>query len=957
MIKITNKRIVIRYCIALFVVILAFLNVNGQEYEDIISPSPTAAALGEYGNITDVSSTGAHEINIPLWEVKGRQLKVPISISYRTSGIKVEDQGSSIGLGWTLNASGVITRSILGEPDDPVSEKPAGLPWTIDNYQRDVLWGLLDKFAIGFDHQPDKNYYNFPGYSGRFVYDHDYKPMIYPNRELNITNNVIDHVPGKTVVDGNGVIHYFNEQESSQQGATAWWLTRMESADGSEWIEFKYAYENIAYFAPEREVLFIDAMSQFTAWEGGPILKNYGTKRLTEINTSFGTKVKFVEGEERQDYIDYSSNNNPRVLDYIEILHNDQCIRKIDFELELVQTNWKFSESDYSSGVFMGYDMDWANKRYYLKSVTEESCNSNVEKKHEFEYYGRYSWGKDELPNKMSMAQDHWGYYNGKRSNKTLRPTYTGKIPYEERGEDADRTVLGGDRSSSFPEMRCGTLKSISYPTNGKTEYVYSAHIAKTPEYMGSESIIAGGLCVSTLNNYNGQNIVKSINYQYDKGYLVDFPTYTSDLIYVQESGLSGDETLHHYIHPQCQWGSTIPNGEERTGDCRQYVRVCAGNPVSLGVVNGYHLNYENITTYETNNGRVVKSYTTAHDFPDVAFNDDPYYYYDEHQYFYLGYVPYEWRKGTWVSQKGWPYGLKTDYSWKRGKLSSESVYIGEETDPVKQVNYQYNYQNIYGTVTKAQLNSDGSQCTRYYKDTENPSPLYGLTVNRTVFLSHFIQSGNFGFVPIEETMYYWGCNLIQPGIAQLGNKIVMEDGITTTIDYEYNELNQVSKETTTKSDGTEFVTRYKYPKEYDFETFTIGSDDSADDQCQAIEEMLECNMVNFPIEIFTTNKEDGIEYVVNGKINGFDHRSGIGGGEIVVPHNKFQLEVSDPIIYSENFGSYIKKSSNGNNDSYSFIKNNDYIEKVRYDEHDNHSNLLQYHKINDVDICFLLGL
>lgn len=57
--------------------------------------------------------TGDFQYNIPLMEVDG----YPINISY-SSGIGVEDQASMVGLGWTLNAGGVITRVVRGIPDD-----------------------------------------------------------------------------------------------------------------------------------------------------------------------------------------------------------------------------------------------------------------------------------------------------------------------------------------------------------------------------------------------------------------------------------------------------------------------------------------------------------------------------------------------------------------------------------------------------------------------------------------------------------------------------------------------------------------------------------------------------------------------------------------------------------------------------------------------------------------------
>ncbi|MDG2448305.1 MAG: hypothetical protein P8M34_01660 [Saprospiraceae bacterium] len=85
---------------------------------DIIPPSPTAAALGAYGN-TDISpESGIANIGIELLDFGGNHLSVPISLNYLSSGLNVEQVSSWVGLGWSLIAGGVITRTVIGDPDE-----------------------------------------------------------------------------------------------------------------------------------------------------------------------------------------------------------------------------------------------------------------------------------------------------------------------------------------------------------------------------------------------------------------------------------------------------------------------------------------------------------------------------------------------------------------------------------------------------------------------------------------------------------------------------------------------------------------------------------------------------------------------------------------------------------------------------------------------------------------------
>jgi hypothetical protein len=97
--------------------LLIKLNAFGQQTQTIIPPPPDAAALGKYGNIPVSTYTGVPNINIPLFNVQYRDVNIPVSLSYHSSGVTVEEEASWVGLGWTLNIGGVITRTIRNGDD------------------------------------------------------------------------------------------------------------------------------------------------------------------------------------------------------------------------------------------------------------------------------------------------------------------------------------------------------------------------------------------------------------------------------------------------------------------------------------------------------------------------------------------------------------------------------------------------------------------------------------------------------------------------------------------------------------------------------------------------------------------------------------------------------------------------------------------------------------------------
>lgn len=80
--------------------------------------APTAASLGKYGDIPIGYNTGTPQISIPLYTVRSGSLSLPIGLSYHASGLKVQEKASWVGAGWSLNAGGAITRTVVGGPDD-----------------------------------------------------------------------------------------------------------------------------------------------------------------------------------------------------------------------------------------------------------------------------------------------------------------------------------------------------------------------------------------------------------------------------------------------------------------------------------------------------------------------------------------------------------------------------------------------------------------------------------------------------------------------------------------------------------------------------------------------------------------------------------------------------------------------------------------------------------------------
>lgn len=153
---------------------------HGTSY-NFLPGSPQAGSLGRFGQVPVGNFTGTAEITIPVYKVEFRDLSVPITLNYHASGNKPDLFPGPVGLGWALNAGGVITRVIKGEsdmgPKPPYPgflphPDPVGDPRSEDSWASDVLFRNLILTTLSPEMEPqadpDEYYFNIGGKCGRF---------------------------------------------------------------------------------------------------------------------------------------------------------------------------------------------------------------------------------------------------------------------------------------------------------------------------------------------------------------------------------------------------------------------------------------------------------------------------------------------------------------------------------------------------------------------------------------------------------------------------------------------------------------------------------------------------------------------------------------------------------------------------------------------------------------------
>lgn len=453
----------------------------GQQYNlgTIVPPSPNAASLGKFGGLNTNLSSGSINVDIPLYTFKSRKLSLPISLSYSSNGLKVDEIASRAGTGWNLNAGGVVSRTVFGSMDEYTAHARLTMADFESQTQRDQInymnsvTGLSLGFSraepnIGEDSQPDLFNFNFNGLTGQLIIKYNHTDVSNNSHFdcvlLNHSGLKFETGLGNVAATGyyfkatteDGVQYFFNAEESTviNDGLSStnyvnipssFYLTKIVHPN-NDTINLVYTYREFVYNTGKTQSIYhIDpnnigscADQSFPVFTDNTNTNTLTTSGwiLTEINSTAGGKVKFS-------YIDRSD-------------YNDKLLAAI--------TIYQPGQTSLMKKDTLVYQ--YASNRPFLTGVTEENITNASNQTYKFNYYNL-----SQVPEQLAYSQDHWGYFNGK-NNSTLIPVPTDPIlQYYFPQANADREP---DPTYS----RVGVLSSIKYPTGGKDSIVYEGNTA-----------------------------------------------------------------------------------------------------------------------------------------------------------------------------------------------------------------------------------------------------------------------------------------------------------------------------------------------------------------------------------------------------------------------------------------------------------------------------------------------
>nr|WP_315154704.1 DUF5977 domain-containing protein [uncultured Flavobacterium sp.] len=487
--------------ISLLFFLFSFLILKAQEETiNIVTPSIENYNFIKYGGLDMSNNNGGFAYSVPLYTAKLGDINVPVSLSYYTDGVRVNDIAGLIGMNWNLMAGGMITRVVKDEPDEDTQtikyrpdsqfmlELIAG-NYTDAEYLASKKTEVMNLWNTSYN-TPGANYYNkldteqdfysfnFNGHTGNFYIDNN---QIYLDTdEIGIRATFEKIIIGAysylkfTFITPDGIKYTFGGTEETVESSeisgdcartyrlpipTTWYLKQIEHQN--QFINFSYKtifkYYPYDYSQSITHKIIIDnhmCADPSVIFDCTTNFKTSNAKVLTQID--FGiSNIKFNYLTQREDY--YSGH----LLNDITVNNGLQDIEKINFS---------YIYSNTGNINVPNLNTLQNKKRAFLQSLTFK--NNTVQN---FEYNNING-----LSPRLSYSQDIYGYNNGNTAPSLLNVNYDGK-PQNGLATFMINKYPGlldkADRSIDAVKSLYGVLNKIIYPTKGYSVIDYENNV------------------------------------------------------------------------------------------------------------------------------------------------------------------------------------------------------------------------------------------------------------------------------------------------------------------------------------------------------------------------------------------------------------------------------------------------------------------------------------------------
>ncbi|RMZ58948.1 hypothetical protein D1632_15390 [Chryseobacterium nematophagum] len=845
--------------------IIAITTLSISSYYAQIIPtikSPQTYNIEKFGNIPVSFNSGSTSYNINLFRYDDlyNGNGYDISLNYYGTGFVPAKKSNYVGLDWSLDIGGTISREVRGVADDFFSDFPQSSNQlygylegvkTCNKNNIEIYNSNYPSLPAGyggkgikcgnhsFELEPDKFSFNFMGNSGYFFIGNDMKPIIISdNKNLKIDISglsskqplhpklqngakCLTQTTTIKITDEKGIQYYFggnyenleisynlNPAEAENRFTiTAWNLYKIEYPN-SDILEIKYRTVNANsgdrnFCVNNDDILTLQEPFQLM-FDRNIIFK----QEFSVTNESYSAGNLLFDGTVRWGNSNNSVENHQRSYSATKksfpntVLFNGKTIVSFDYEryekylisaipsLKLKNINfYNITGGRLIKTVNLNY---YRNQDYFfletVKMFRKEKLSLEYFQQYNFDYYN-----KEELPDDSTGLIDYWGYWNNKPMSK-LVPNFTLDK------NTGDYTITDNTRDSNPALCSVGLIKTITYPTKGKSEFIYEPHQYSEKIDRNSASQFKNVL-VSSVGSVGGGRIQKIINYSND-GTQVGLKEYKYISNYAPNAANTKSSGILSSYYRNLDYLKTQAGPKTK-----ESLQVYSSNIIETSM-NSSPVLYSEVTEIENNKG-YTKSYFTDY----KMYPDDPNF---KEVYNNTGVTsPISYSPPN-MGNINLPYRSN---NYKRGKL-------------YKQEMYDHNFVKIKSSTTD-------------FVDISEIIPNNFVTyVTDRVFSRYFFKLYGGSFSPSKKVT----------------SEILNNNLISSTTDYSYQSANglNVSKLKNIQADGRITETTYKYAHE------------------KANQKLINANIVDTPLETAITQTVNGTAKAISKSETKYDHAANI---------------------------------------------------------------------------------
>lgn len=476
----------------------------------VTAPSAATAPGAASSSLSGISSpsifNGSTNITIPIHDFSLDNQDYGIYLGYNTQGVKIDEIVSPAGLHWNLYAAeGSITRVVRDLPDELNIETNQSItyytnaPFPNDqvnypNHKR-YLKGKMVTYTedaaqqavadVYRDTECDDFIFSCGGRTITFNLGTGMNVFTHPHSNIKVSL-LVDGVPvfpiqGQTVgnwggSENSGILEFLIRDEQGTQYLFSRGdyesIPLYNNDYGNDkiadaWVTSKWVIKKVT-FANGNEINYNYTGPQYTSgakyykqnyareiWSGntpvsaeylGDVLANAQSRscQLTSIQYPNGTQAELI----------YNTVNTTelgqKMLDEIRISSGTQCLR------------YKLTQAK-------------VNKRWFLNSVKRLSCDGTAE-----EPYYSFEYNPLALPERLSPAQDYYGYYNGDSLGLGFNNNAT-QITIPKHNAGGGSLGYGNERLPNPAFAVAANLMKVKNGYGGEISFRYSGNTAANP--------------------------------------------------------------------------------------------------------------------------------------------------------------------------------------------------------------------------------------------------------------------------------------------------------------------------------------------------------------------------------------------------------------------------------------------------------------------------------------------